>query len=156
MKALRPVIEKNVPAVFITRDEVTVRNALKIIKEYNLKGIIQASKGILKYADQIAKEKIPVIWAGTTAVPERWEPDRIEWAAVMAPRDLTMWTLSTPVIPALAGKGQKPARGMEIAIGVTGPDPARPAQWDALLRDSWLHRRLPKHQALKWATEYFI
>ena len=61
MEALRPVIERKVPVVLITRDEVTVRNALKIIKEFNLKGIIQASTGILKYVEQIAKEKIPVI-----------------------------------------------------------------------------------------------
>lgn len=74
MEALRPVLERKVPVVFITRDEVTVRNALKIIKEFNLRGIIQASEGILKYADQIAQEKIPVIWAGTMAIPERWEP----------------------------------------------------------------------------------
>lgn len=86
MEALRPVIERKVPVVLITRDEVTVRNALKIIKEYNLRGIIQASKGILKYADLIAQKKIPVIWAGTTSVPERWEPFDLNYhtAAVLA------------------------------------------------------------------------
>ncbi len=74
MEALVSVIRGEVPGVFVTNNEVTIRNALRIIKEYNLKGIIYASKDILKFADQVASEKIPVIWAGTTSLPQRWEP----------------------------------------------------------------------------------
>lgn len=73
MEALVPVIKGEVPALFFTRNDVTIRNALGIIKEYNLKGIIQASQGIHKYADQLASKHIPVIWTGTTAIPQRWE-----------------------------------------------------------------------------------
>jgi len=90
MEALVPVVTGKVPVVFITTDEVTIRNALEIIKEYKLKGIIQASSGILKYADRIAKENIPVIWAGTTAVPRRWEPFDLNYhtAAVLAEKGI--------------------------------------------------------------------
>ena len=73
MEALIPVVKGEIPAVFITQNEVTLRNALNLIKEYDLKGIIQANRGIHKYIDRIAEEKIPVLWAGTTTVPERWE-----------------------------------------------------------------------------------
>lgn len=85
MEALVPVVTGKVPAIFITYDEVTIRNALDLIKEYNLKGVIQAQSGILKYADRIAAEKIPVIWAGTTGVPQRWEPHDLNYhtAAVL-------------------------------------------------------------------------
>ena len=38
-----------------------------------MKGIIHAGADILKFADRLASEKIPVIWSGTTAVPRRWE-----------------------------------------------------------------------------------
>jgi len=73
MEALVPIVKGEIPAVFITQDEVTLRNALKLINEYKLKGIIQANRGIDKYIDLISKEKIPVLWAGTITVPERWE-----------------------------------------------------------------------------------
>ena len=58
----------------MTTNEATIRNALNIIREYKLKGIIQAGEGIQKYAPQLAAAKIPLIWAGTTIVPNRWEP----------------------------------------------------------------------------------
>lgn len=74
MEALVPVVKGKMPVVFITSNEVTIRNALQIIKEYKLKGILYASAGILKFADQLAEEKIPVIWAGTTTIPEKWQP----------------------------------------------------------------------------------
>lgn len=74
MEALVPVVQGKMPAVFITHNEVTIRNALSIIDEYNLKGILYARAGILKYADRLAAKKIPVIWAGTTTIPDKWEP----------------------------------------------------------------------------------
>ncbi|NOR53648.1 MAG: amidohydrolase family protein [Candidatus Aminicenantes bacterium] len=86
MEALVPVVTGKTPVILITQDEVSIRNALEIIKEYKLKGIIRASSGILKYADRIAKENIPVIWAGTTGIPRRWEPFDLNYhtAAVLA------------------------------------------------------------------------
>jgi len=86
MEALVEVVTGKVPAIFITSDEVTIRNALNIIKEYKLKGIIQARAGVLKYADRLAREKIPVIWAGTTVLPQRWQPFDLYYntAAVLA------------------------------------------------------------------------
>ena len=74
MEALVPVVSGKVPALFLTSNEVTIRNALNIIREYKLKAIIQAGEGIQKYADQLAAAKIPLIWAGTTIVPNRWQP----------------------------------------------------------------------------------
>jgi len=74
MEALIQVIKGEALALFITYNEVTIRNALRIIKEYNLKGILYAKADILKFADQLAAEKIPVIWAGTMTIPKRWEP----------------------------------------------------------------------------------
>ena len=90
MEALVPVVTGKVPVIFITTDEVTIRNSLEIIKKYKLKGIIRANSGILKYADRIAKENIPVIWAGTTAIPRRWEPFDLNYhtAAVLAEKGI--------------------------------------------------------------------
>lgn len=86
MEALLQVLKGKMPAVFITSNEVTIRNALQIIKEYKLKGIIYARADILKFADQLAVEKIPVIWAGTTTIPERWQPYDLNYhtAAVLS------------------------------------------------------------------------
>ncbi len=90
MEALVPVVTGKVPVVFITNNEVTIRNALAIIEEYNLKGIIRASSGILKYADRIAKANIPVIWTGTESLPQRWEPhdQNYNTAAVLAEKEI--------------------------------------------------------------------
>ncbi|MGB2908794.1 MAG: amidohydrolase family protein [Candidatus Aminicenantaceae bacterium] len=73
LEALIPVVTGQIPVIFITYDELTVRKAIEIIKEYKLKGIIQARAGVFKYMGKLAQEKIPVIWAGTTALPQRWE-----------------------------------------------------------------------------------
>lgn len=81
MEALAPVVMGKVPALFMTSDEVQIRNALEIIKEYKLKGIIYARDGILKYVMRLAKEKIPVIWGGTTTIPQRWEPFDLNYHA---------------------------------------------------------------------------
>ncbi len=86
LEALVPVVNGRMPAVFITSNEVTIRNALQIIKEYQLKGILYASADILKFADELAAKKIPVIWAGTTTIPEKWQPYDINYhtAAVLS------------------------------------------------------------------------
>lgn len=86
MEALIPVLKGKMPVVFITSNEVTIRNALQIIKEYQLKGILYARADILKFADQLAAEKIPVIWAGTTTIPEKWQPYDLNYhtAAVLS------------------------------------------------------------------------
>ncbi len=73
-EALIPVVQGEVPAVFITDNEVTIANALGLIKEFNLKGILYATTDVLKYADRIKEQQIPLIWAGTTNIPRRWEP----------------------------------------------------------------------------------
>lgn len=74
MEALIPVVQGETPVLFMTDNEVTIHNALEIIKEYNLKGILYATSDVWKLADRLNKEKIPVIWAGTMAITERWEP----------------------------------------------------------------------------------
>jgi imidazolonepropionase-like amidohydrolase len=74
LEALVPVLAGKVPVIFITYDEVTVRKAIEIIKEYKLQGVIQARDGVFKYLDTLAEAKIPVIWSGTTGLPQRWEP----------------------------------------------------------------------------------
>ncbi len=86
MEALVPVVTGKVPVIFITNNEVTIRNALALIEEYKLDGIIRAGSGILKYADRIAKSNIPVIWAGTESLPQRWQPHDLNYhtAAVLA------------------------------------------------------------------------
>jgi imidazolonepropionase-like amidohydrolase len=86
MEALVQVVEGMVPALFITNSEATIRSAIRIIKEFKLKGIIRASSVITKFADVLAAEKIPVIWAGTSAVPNRWEPYDLNYhtASVLA------------------------------------------------------------------------
>jgi imidazolonepropionase-like amidohydrolase len=90
MEALAPVVSGKIPVIFITSNEVTIRNALELIKEYKLRGIIRAGSGILKYADRIAKENIPIIWAGTSNIPSRWEPHDMNYhtAAVLAEKGI--------------------------------------------------------------------
>jgi imidazolonepropionase-like amidohydrolase len=90
MEALIPVLKGEMPVVFITSNEVTIRNALQIIKEYQLKGILYARADILKFADQLAREKIPVIWAGTTTIPEKWQPYDLNYhtAAVLSKKGI--------------------------------------------------------------------
>jgi len=90
MEALVPVIRREVPVIFITNNEVTIRNALSLIEDYNLKGIIRAGAGILKYADRVAQAGIPVIWAGTESLPQRWEPHDLNYhtAAVLAEKGI--------------------------------------------------------------------
>ena len=94
MEALVPVIKGKVPVFFIANDEVTIRNTLEIIEEYSLKGIIRtnSASGIIKYADQIAQKNIPVIWAGTSSVPSRWEPHDLNYhtATVLAEKGILM------------------------------------------------------------------
>jgi imidazolonepropionase-like amidohydrolase len=86
LEALIPVVTGKVPVFFITYDELTVRKAIELIKEYNLKGVIQARAGVFKYLGKLAQEKIPVIWAGTTALPQRWDAydKNFHTAAVLA------------------------------------------------------------------------
>jgi imidazolonepropionase-like amidohydrolase len=74
MQTLGRVLNRELPVMFVTSGETSVRNAIELIDEYNLRGIIFAEAGILKYAEQLGAKKIPVIWAGTTTIPERWEP----------------------------------------------------------------------------------
>ena len=72
-EALIPVLEGQIPALFIANDEVTLRNSLRLIKEYHLKGIIYSRKGVRKFLPHLAQEKIPLIWAGTMTIPDRWQ-----------------------------------------------------------------------------------
>ncbi len=72
-EALIPVTQGEVPALFMTYNEVTIHNALELIKEFNLKGILYATADVYKFADRLRQEKIPLIWAGTTNIPKRWE-----------------------------------------------------------------------------------
>jgi imidazolonepropionase-like amidohydrolase len=90
MEALVPVVQGKTPVVFITNSEVTIRNALSIIKEYNLKGILYATAAILKYADHLAAKKIPLIWAGTTTIPNKWEPYDLNYrtASILADKGI--------------------------------------------------------------------
>jgi imidazolonepropionase-like amidohydrolase len=90
MEALIPVVKGEIPVIFITSNEVTIRNALQLIDEYKLRGIIRASSGILKYADRIAENNIPIIWAGTSSIPNRWEPHDLNYhtAAVLAEKGI--------------------------------------------------------------------
>jgi imidazolonepropionase-like amidohydrolase len=116
MEALVPVVTGKVPVILITHNEVTIRNALEIIKEYRLKGIIRASSGILKYADRIAKENIPVIWAGTTGIPRRWEPFDLNYhtAAVLAEKGILF-----AFDPGGWGPGNRSVRDMPMPASIS-------------------------------------
>jgi hypothetical protein len=80
-EALIPVVRGEVPALFITDNEVTIHNAFELIKEFNLKGILYATADVYKFADRFRQEKIPLIWAGTTNIPKRWEPFDLNFQA---------------------------------------------------------------------------
>jgi imidazolonepropionase-like amidohydrolase len=86
LETLARVLNRELPVLFMTSDETSIHSALDLMKEYNLKGILFASSGVAKYADELAARKIPVIWGGTNAMPQRWEPIDINYgtAAVLA------------------------------------------------------------------------
>jgi hypothetical protein len=90
LEALIPVIKGEIPALFMTSNEVMIRDALLLIKEFNLRGILYATGDILKFADRLKQEKIPVIWAGTARIPERWEPFDLNYrtASVLSSKGL--------------------------------------------------------------------
>jgi imidazolonepropionase-like amidohydrolase len=87
MEALAAVLDGGRRVVFAARDEVPIRIALRLMADYKIKGILwTASNDILKYADEIAARGIPVIWSGTTDLPERWQAVDLNYhtAAVLA------------------------------------------------------------------------
>jgi imidazolonepropionase-like amidohydrolase len=86
LEALIPVLNREIPALFMSSNEVMIRDALHIIAEFKLKGILYISGDILKFGDRLAESQIPVIWAGTTRIPERWEPYDLNYhtAAVLS------------------------------------------------------------------------
>lgn len=91
METLAAVLEGKLPVMFIAQGEVPIRIAVRLIDELKIKGILfTASSDILKYADAIAARKIPVIWAGTTMLPERWQPVDLNYglAAVLASKGI--------------------------------------------------------------------
>jgi imidazolonepropionase-like amidohydrolase len=90
LEALIPVVKGEIPALFMTSNEVMIRDALVLIKEFNLKGILYATGDVLKFADRLKQDNVPVIWAGTTRIPERWEPFDLNYrtASVLASKGL--------------------------------------------------------------------
>ncbi len=87
MEALQPVMSRKMPVLFQCGDEVSIRLALTLIREYNLRGIINtASADVLKFAALLAQKRMPLIWSGTTAIPRRWEAVDLNYhvAAVLA------------------------------------------------------------------------
>jgi len=115
LEALVPVIKKEVPALFITNDEVTIRNALEIIKEYDLRGIILASADAQKFADQLAKERIPVIWSGALTVPKDNEPYDINLrtAGVLSARGVLL------AFESGRGAGSRNVRNLPVPAGMS-------------------------------------
>lgn len=90
LEALVPVIKKEIPALFMTSNEMMIRDAMQLIEEFELKGILHISGDILKFADRLRESKIPIIWAGTTRIPERWEPFDLNYqtASVLASKNI--------------------------------------------------------------------
>jgi hypothetical protein len=136
MEALIPVIKREVPALFITSNEVTVRNALEIIREYDLKGILYATSGLLKFVDRLSRDRIPVIWAGTTSYPRRGEPYDINFstAAVLSSNKILfaldqlnrqLWSHNVRNLPVPASISVAHGLAEEEAIKAMTINPAR-------------------------------
>jgi len=73
LEALLPVVNGEMRVVLITNSEMTLRNALQLVEDYNLNAVIQAGEGIHKFIARLAERKIPVIWTGATNVPRKGE-----------------------------------------------------------------------------------
>lgn len=73
MDALADVIKRKVKAFFVANKEVSVRNSIRLIKDFNLDGVIVSRSGIERHLDDLKKNNIPVIWSGTMSVPRRWQ-----------------------------------------------------------------------------------
>jgi imidazolonepropionase-like amidohydrolase len=116
MEALAAVLDGLKPVVFVAQGEVPIRIALRLIGDFKLKGILfTASNDLLKYVDEIAARKIPVIWAGTTGLPDRWKPVDLNYhlAAVLAEKKI-LFALSES-----AGQGGSNVRRLPVPASLS-------------------------------------
>ncbi len=116
MEALAAVLDGGKPVVFVAQGEVPIRIALRLMADYKIKGILfTASNDILKYVDEIAARKIPVIWAGTTGLPDRWKPVDLNYhmAAGLSEKKI-LFALSES-----AGQGGSNVRRMPVVASLS-------------------------------------
>jgi imidazolonepropionase-like amidohydrolase len=116
MEALAAVLDGGKPVVFVAQGEVPIRIALRVMADYRIKGILfTASNDILKSLDEIAARRIPVIWAGTTGLPDRWEPVDLNYnvAARLAGKKI-LFALSES-----AGQGGSNVRRLPVAASLS-------------------------------------
>ncbi len=73
LEAMIPVLEGKLPVIITANKEASILAALKFIKKYKLKGILQGAKNGWKVARQIAKAGVPVIIGPLYTSPDSWE-----------------------------------------------------------------------------------
>jgi imidazolonepropionase-like amidohydrolase len=116
MEALAAVLDGGRPVVFMAQGGVPIRIALRLMADFKIKGILfTASNEILKSADEIAARGIPVIWAGTNALPDRWQPADLNYhtAAVLAEKKI-LFALSES-----AGQGGSNVRRLPVPASLS-------------------------------------
>ncbi len=73
LEAMIPVLEGKLPVIITANKEATILAALKLIKKYKFKGILQGVKNGWKVARQIARAGVPVIIGPLYTSPDSWE-----------------------------------------------------------------------------------
>jgi imidazolonepropionase-like amidohydrolase len=122
MDALAAVLDGQKTILFVAQGEIPIRIALRLIGEFKLKGILfTASTDILKYADEIAARKIPVIWAGTMGLPDRWKPMDLNYhtAAVLAEKKILFAFSESPGLGSSNVRRQPVPASLSVAYGLS-------------------------------------
>jgi imidazolonepropionase-like amidohydrolase len=122
MDALAAVLDGQKTILFVAQGEIPIRIALRLIGEFKLKGILfTASTDILKYADEIAARKIPVIWAGTMGLPDRWKPVDLNYhtAAVLAEKKILFAFSESPGLGSSNVRRQPVPASLSVAYGLS-------------------------------------
>ncbi len=122
LESLAAVLDGGKPVVFAAQGGVPIRIALRLMSEFKLKGILYtASNEILKSADEIAARGIPVIWAGTTGLPDRWQAVDLNYhtAAVLAEKKI-LFAIADSAYPGGSNVRRMPVpAALSVAYGLS-------------------------------------
>lgn len=116
-RALREILDRRIRVLFMTNDQVGIRQALELIDEFSLDAVVQAKADVVPFAAAIASRGIPVIWDGTSAPPRPGEEfDRNYSAAAQLDRAGVDFCIGVPNWGPWRDTGSRPASQMVRTI----------------------------------------
>ena len=63
LEALRPVLRRDLPVVFMANDELMIRRAAEIAREFNLRWVVSGAQHAYRAADYLASTNAPVLFS---------------------------------------------------------------------------------------------